>query len=997
MSEKIVVRGAREHNLKNVSLELPRDRLIVFTGLSGSGKSSLAFDTIYAEGQRRYVESLSSYARQFLGQMDKPDVDVIEGLSPAISIDQKSASRNPRSTVGTITEVYDYLRLLYARIGVQHCANDGTRLQRQTPQQIVDRIMALPEGTRFQVLAPVVRGRKGEYDTLLADIAGQGFVRARIDGEIHDINEFLKAGKKLARYEQHSIEIVVDRLVRRDDIERRLTDSLETALKLAEGVAEVELIAKDESDNEVLTFSQHLACPKCGDSFDEPAPRNFSFNSPYGACPHCDGLGTKYEVDADLVIPDMSMSLNEGAIAPWRSAHTGYFTRMLEAVAEEEGLDLDKPFSKLTAKQQKLVLHGREGAMLVKFRNRFGKVRQFSSQYEGVIPWIKRRHEDADSDWTREQFESYMREVPCPDCNGARLKPSTLAVTVNDRNISEVCDMSIGDSAAFLAGLTLGQRDTIIAERITKEINARLGFLLDVGLDYLTLSRSAGTLAGGEAQRIRLASQIGSGLVGTLYVLDEPSIGLHQRDNRRLIDTLHRLRDLGNTVIVVEHDEDTIKESDWIVDIGPGAGEHGGEVVYSGLVPGISKAKNSVTGAYITGARSIPVPAARRQPSDGRIVIRGAREHNLRDIDVEIPLGCFVAVTGVSGSGKSTLIRDILLPAMMQQIYKSKEAPGKHKRVDGIDAIDKVIDMDQSPIGRTPRSNPATYTGVFDSIRKLFAAAPESKVRGYQPGRFSFNVSGGRCEACSGDGTIKIEMHFLPDVYVPCEVCKGARYNRDTLDITFKGKNIAEVLDMPIAEALDFFSNQPSIARHMQTLVDVGLGYVRLGQSAPTLSGGEAQRVKLASELAKRSTGHTMYLLDEPTTGLHFEDVNRLLTVLSRLVDQGNTVLVIEHNLDVIKTADWLIDLGPEGGSGGGMVVCEGTPETVASCAGSHTGRFLAPLLGIKAPVTARAKSKTTSANDKPASKSVAPKKPAAPKAPAKKAAAQKAPAKKKP
>jgi excinuclease ABC subunit A len=997
VSEKIVVRGAREHNLKNVSLELPRDRLIVFTGLSGSGKSSLAFDTIYAEGQRRYVESLSSYARQFLGQMDKPDVDVIEGLSPAISIDQKSASRNPRSTVGTITEVYDYLRLLYARIGVQHCANDGTRLQRQTPQQIVDRIMALPEGTRFQVLAPVVRGRKGEYDTLLADIAGQGFVRARIDGEIHDINEFLKAGKKLARYEQHSIEIVVDRLVRRDDIERRLTDSLETALKLAEGVAEVELIAKDESDNEVLTFSQHLACPKCGDSFDEPAPRNFSFNSPYGACPHCDGLGTKYEVDADLVIPDMSMSLNEGAIAPWRSAHTGYFTRMLEAVAEEEGLDLDKPFSKLTAKQQKLVLHGREGAMLVKFRNRFGKVRQFSSQYEGVIPWIKRRHEDADSDWTREQFESYMREVPCPDCNGARLKPSTLAVTVNDRNISEVCDMSIGDSAAFLAGLTLGQRDTIIAERITKEINARLGFLLDVGLDYLTLSRSAGTLAGGEAQRIRLASQIGSGLVGTLYVLDEPSIGLHQRDNRRLIDTLHRLRDLGNTVIVVEHDEDTIKESDWIVDIGPGAGEHGGEVVYSGLVPGISKAKNSVTGAYITGARSIPVPAARRQPSDGRIVIRGAREHNLRDIDVEIPLGCFVAVTGVSGSGKSTLIRDILLPAMMQQIYKSKEAPGKHKRVDGIDAIDKVIDMDQSPIGRTPRSNPATYTGVFDSIRKLFAAAPESKVRGYQPGRFSFNVSGGRCEACSGDGTIKIEMHFLPDVYVPCEVCKGARYNRDTLDITFKGKNIAEVLDMPIAEALDFFSNQPSIARHMQTLVDVGLGYVRLGQSAPTLSGGEAQRVKLASELAKRSTGHTMYLLDEPTTGLHFEDVNRLLTVLSRLVDQGNTVLVIEHNLDVIKTADWLIDLGPEGGSGGGMVVCEGTPETVASCAGSHTGRFLAPLLGIKAPVTARAKSKTTSANDKPASKSVAPKKPAAPKAPAKKAAAQKAPAKKKP
>ena len=994
MAEKIVVRGAREHNLKNVSLELPRDRLIVFTGLSGSGKSSLAFDTIYAEGQRRYVESLSAYARQFLGQMDKPDVDVIEGLSPAISIDQKSASRNPRSTVGTITEVYDYLRLLYARIGVQHCPNDGTRLQRQTPQQIVDRIMGLEEGTRFQVLAPVVRGRKGEYDTLLADLAGQGFVRARIDGEVQDIAEFLKAGRKLARYEQHTIEIVVDRLVRRDDIERRLTDSLETALRLAEGVAEVELVAKNEDDNEILTFSQHLACPKCGDSFEEPAPRNFSFNSPYGACPNCDGLGTKFEVDPDLVIPDDSMSLAEGAIAPWRSAHTGYFTRMLEAVAEEEGIDLDRPFAKLTAKQKELVLHGRKGAMVVKFRNRFGKVRQFSSQYEGVVNWIKRRHEDSESDWTREQFESYMREVPCHECKGARLKPSTLAVKVNDRNISEGCDMSIGESAAFLAGLTLGDRDAMIAERITKEINARLGFLLDVGLDYLTLSRAAGTLAGGEAQRIRLASQIGSGLVGTLYVLDEPSIGLHQRDNRRLIDTLHRLRDLGNTVIVVEHDEDTIKESDWIVDIGPGAGEHGGEVVYSGPVPGISRAKNSTTGAYITGARAIPVPSVRRTPSGETITVVGAREHNLQDITVDIPLGCFVAVTGVSGSGKSTLIRDILLPAMMQEIYKSKEAPGRHKRVDGIKQIDKVIDMDQSPIGRTPRSNPATYTGVFDSIRKLFAATPEAKVRGYQPGRFSFNVQGGRCEACSGDGTIKIEMHFLPDVYVPCEVCKGDRYNRDTLEITFKGKNIAEVLDMPISEALDFFNNQPSIARHMQTLVDVGLGYVRLGQSAPTLSGGEAQRVKLASELAKRSTGHTMYLLDEPTTGLHFEDVNRLLTVLSRLVEQGNTVLVIEHNLDVIKTADWIIDLGPEGGSGGGTVVCEGTPETVAGCAGSHTGRFLAPLLGMPTAVkTVPRQAKALSGNSSTGKAPV--KKPAAKKSPAKSTTARKPAAKK--
>lgn len=978
MAEKIIVRGAREHNLKNISLELPRDKLIVFTGLSGSGKSSLAFDTIYAEGQRRYVESLSAYARQFLGQMDKPDVDVIEGLSPAISIDQKSASRNPRSTVGTITEIYDYLRLLYARIGVQHCPTDGTKLQRQTPSQIVDRIMKLDEGTRFQVLAPVVRGRKGEYDTLLADLAGQGFVRARIDGEVRDIAEFLASGEKLARYENHSIDIIVDRLVRRDDIDRRLTDSLETALKLADGVAGVELVGKDGEESETLTFSQHLACPKCDASFDEPAPRNFSFNSPYGACENCDGLGTKFEVDPELVIPDPSMSLRDGALAPWRSAHTQYFHRMLVALAEQEDIDIDKPWSKVPAKHQKLVLHGKAGAMQVKYRNRFGKTRQFSTSYEGVIPWIKRRHVDAESDWTREQFETYMREVPCPVCEGARLKPSSLAVTVNDKHISAVCDMSIGDSAEFLAGLILSDRDAMIAERITKEINARLGFLLDVGLDYLTLSRSAGTLAGGEAQRIRLASQIGSGLVGTLYVLDEPSIGLHQRDNRRLIETLLRLRDLGNTVIVVEHDEETIKESDWIVDIGPGAGEHGGEVVYSGPVPGISKAKDSVTGRYLTGKASIAVPEIRRVPKGEVITIRGAREHNLQDLDVEIPLGAFVAVTGVSGSGKSTLIRDILLPAMMQRIYKSKQAPGKHRTVEGIDAIDKVIDMDQSPIGRTPRSNPATYTGVFDSIRKLFAAAPESKVRGYQPGRFSFNVAGGRCEACSGDGTIKIEMHFLPDVYVPCEVCKGDRYNRDTLEITFKGKNIAEVLNMPISEALEFFSNQPSIARHMQTLVDVGLGYVRLGQSAPTLSGGEAQRVKLASELAKRSTGHTMYLLDEPTTGLHFEDVRRLLIVLSRLVDQGNTVLVIEHNLDVIKTADWLIDLGPEGGNGGGTIVGTGTPEDIARIGESHTGRYLAPLLGMPEPKVSASKKAPT------AKKSTAKKKAAPAKAPAK-------------
>ncbi len=945
MSDRLIVRGAREHNLKNISVDLPRDKMIVFTGLSGSGKSSLAFDTIYAEGQRRYVESLSAYARQFLGQMDKPDVDVIEGLSPAISIDQKSGSRNPRSTVGTITEVYDYLRLLYARIGQQHCPQDGTRLARQTPQQIVDRVLTLPEGTRFQVLAPVVRARKGEYETLLNDLAGQGFVRARVDGEVVDIVEFLKRDTKLARYEQHTIDVVVDRLVRKDGIDRRLTDSLETALRLAEGVATVEIVGDKGAEDESLTFSQHLACPSCGLSFDEPAPRNFSFNSPFGACETCDGLGTTFEVDPELVIPDPDLALSQGAIAPWRSATTGFFQRILESVAGDHGIDMNKPWGKLPAKSQKIVLNGLPGNITVKFKNRYGRARQFNTTFEGVIPWIKRRHESAESDWSREQYEGYMRLVPCLACAGMRLKPSTLAVTINDRNISEVCEMSIGDSAKFLAGLELSDRDRLIAERVVKEINARLGFLLDVGLDYLTLARSAGTLAGGEAQRIRLASQIGSGLVGTLYVLDEPSIGLHQRDNRRLIDTLVRLRDLGNTVLVVEHDEETIKESDWIVDIGPGAGEHGGEVVYSGPVKGIGKVKESVTGQYITGKRSIPVPEKRRVPGKEWLEIVGAREHNLRDVTARIPLGCFVAITGVSGSGKSTLVRDILLPVLMQQIYKSKDPAGRHKRINGIQFLDKVIDMDQSPIGRTPRSNPATYTGVFDNIRKLFATTAEAKVRGYMPGRFSFNVQGGRCEACSGDGTIKIEMHFLPDVYVPCEVCKGARYNRDTLEIQFKGKNISEVLDMPISEAVEFFSNQPAIARHMQTLVDVGLGYVRLGQSAPTLSGGEAQRVKLATELAKRSTGHTIYLLDEPTTGLHFEDVRRLLTVLSRLVDQGNTVLVIEHNLDVIKTADWLIDLGPEGGSGGGMIIAEGAPEVVAKVKGSHTGRFLAPLL----------------------------------------------------
>jgi excinuclease ABC subunit A len=943
VSDKILVRGAREHNLRDLSLDLPRERLIVLTGLSGSGKSSLAFDTIYAEGQRRYVESLSAYARQFLGQMDKPDVDFIEGLSPAISIDQKSASRNPRSTVGTITEVYDYLRLLFARIGVPHCPDDGSVITRQTPQQIVDRILELPEGTRFEVLAPVVRGRKGTYDTLLADLASQGFARARIDGELHELTDKLD----LARYEQHTIEVIVDRLVRRDGIERRLTDSLETALRLAEGVAEVHLVPRDDDvEEETLVFSQHLACPACGLSFDELAPRNFSFNSPYGACEYCDGLGTHFEVDPELVIPNPDLSVAQGAIHPWSKGHTQYFARLLDAACQEYGVDPDKPWSKLAKKHQKLLLFGTgAGRVHVRYRNRYGRQRSYHAQYEGVIPYLRRRHTDAESDSQREQIEGYMREVPCPECGGARLNPFSLGVTIDERSIAEVCGMSIGEAAKVLEGLELSERDRLIAERVVKEINARMGFLLDVGLDYLTLGRSAGTLAGGEAQRIRLASQIGSGLVGVLYVLDEPSIGLHQRDNRRLIDTLVRLRDLGNTVMVVEHDEETIRVADHVVDIGPGAGEHGGDIVYSGPVKGLLRSRQSVTGQYLSGKKSIPVPQVRRQPGIESLLVRGAREHNLQDIDVEFPLGCFVCVTGVSGSGKSTLVNDILYRSLMQRVYSSKVPPGLHKAIEGIDGIDKVINIDQSPIGRTPRSNPATYTGVFDHIRKLFAQTHEAKVRGYLPGRFSFNVSGGRCEACAGDGTIKIEMHFLPDVYVPCEVCKGARYNRDTLDITFKDKNISEVLDLSCEEALEFFSNQPAIARHLQTIVDVGLGYVRLGQPAPTLSGGEAQRVKLASELAKRSTGHTMYILDEPTTGLHFEDIRKLLTVLSRLVDQGNTVLVIEHNLDVIKTADWIIDLGPEGGDGGGTVVVAGPPDKVAQTPESHTGRFLAPLL----------------------------------------------------
>ncbi len=946
MANKIVVRGAREHNLKGVDLDLPRDKIIVFTGLSGSGKSSLAFDTIYAEGQRRYVESLSAYARQFLGQMDKPDVDFIEGLSPAISIDQKSSSRNPRSTVGTVTEIYDYLRLLFARVGVAHDPETGERLVKQTPQQIVDQVLRLEEGTRFQVLAPVVKGRKGTYDTLLKNLGEQGFVRAVVDGELLELAGELP---ELGRYDKHDITVVVDRLVSRKGIERRLTESMETALQLAEGVAEIEVMpAKDQKDaaSQILTFSQHLSRPSDGKSFDELAPRNFSFNSPYGACNSCGGLGTTFQVDPQLLIPNPELSLEEGAIHPWSSRTSQYFTRLVEAVCEDASIPYSKPWQSLTKKQQNIMLEGGlKKKVTVRYKNRYGRTRTYNATFEGIIPYLRRRHRESESDSQREQIEGYMREVPCSTCDGARLNKFSLACTVDDHNMHDICSLPIGEAAKVMAGLTISERDLIIAEPILKEINARVSFLLDVGLHYLSLGRAASTLSGGEAQRIRLASQIGSGLVGVLYVLDEPSIGLHQRDNAKLIGTLKRLRELGNTVVVVEHDEDTIRIADHVVDVGPGAGEHGGEVVYSGNVTGLLKRRKSVTGQYLSGKKSIPVPASRRTPDAGEVRVLGAREHNLKNLDVTFPLGCFIAVTGVSGSGKSTLVNQILLRALMQKIYSSKKPPGLHKAVEGLENIDKVIAIDQSPIGRTPRSNPATYTGVFDKIRKLFSQTTEAKVRGYQQGRFSFNVSGGRCEACSGDGTIKIEMHFLPDVYVPCEVCKGKRYNRDTLEILFKGKNIADVLNMPISEGLEFFANQPAIARHLQTLVDVGLGYVRLGQPATTLSGGEAQRVKLSAELAKRSTGHTMYVLDEPTTGLHFEDINRLLVVLSRLVDQGNTVLVIEHNLDVVKTADHIIDLGPDGGSGGGTIVTQGTPEEVAENLASHTGQFLKSVL----------------------------------------------------
>ena len=958
-SDLIVIRGAREHNLKNVNLELPRDRLIVFTGISGSGKSSLAFDTIYAEGQRRYVESLSAYARQFLGQMEKPDVDFIEGLSPAISIDQKSAPKNPRSTVGTITEIYDYLRLLFARIGRPHCHNCGRPIARQTPEQIVDQILDLPEGTRFQVLAPIVRGRKGEFQGLFEDLARQGFARARVDGEVKDLAEKIR----LDRYFQHDIDVIVDRLVIKEGIRSRLQDSIETALKLAEGTAAIDLVdhapaataagedgrAGARPEREDILFSQHFACTSCGISFDELAPRNFSFNSPYGACERCDGLGTHLEVDPELVVPNPELSLEEGAIVPWAGRRLEYFDRLLQSVAKSYGFKTDVPFKRLSKKARQIVLYGSEDSEVhVRYRNRFNRVRSYWTTFEGVIPWLERRREEADSDYARERYEQYFREVPCPACKGARLAPESLAVTLGGKNIYEVCNLCIGETDAFLRRLELTDRETSIAERVLKEIHARLGFLLDVGLDYLTLARSSATLAGGEAQRIRLATQIGSGLVGVLYVLDEPSIGLHQRDNRRLIDTLVRLRDLGNTLIVVEHDEETIRAADHVVDIGPGAGEHGGEIVHSGSLAALLDRPSSLTGDYLAGRRSIPVPSTRRTPERGHIVVRGARQHNLKDIDVAIPLGSFVAVTGVSGSGKSTLVDEVLYRAVHQKLIRTARLlPGKHRRIEGLDLIDKVIDIDQSPIGRTPRSNPATYTGVFDHIRKLFSQTPDAKRRGYLPGRFSFNVRGGRCEACAGEGTIKIEMHFLPDVYVPCEICKGKRYNRETLEVRFKGKNISEVLAMSVNEACEVFANIPAIARHLVTLRDVGLGYIKLGQPAPTLSGGEAQRVKLASELAKRSTGRTLYILDEPTTGLHFDDVAKLLGVLHRLVDAGNTVVVIEHNLEVIKTADHIVDLGPEGGAGGGEVVAAGTPEEVAATPRSYTGQYLARLLGV--------------------------------------------------
>ncbi len=945
---KITIQGAREHNLKNVSLSIPRNRMVVFTGLSGSGKSSLAFDTLFAEGQRRYVESLSAYARQFLGRMDKPDVDFIEGLSPAVSIDQKTTNRNPRSTVGTITEIYDYLRLLFARVGVPHCPECGELVSAQTPQQMTDTLLSMPERTRLQILAPVVRGRKGEFKDTLELLRADGYARAIIDGKMLELSEDIT----LAKQKKHTIEVVIDRLVIKDGIRVRLTDSIETALKLSKGVMVADFVDEDEnSPKRRQLFSEHRACPNNHQlELDEIEPRTFSFNAPYGACPECSGIGYNLEIDPELVIPDPSKSLAQGAIEPWAMNKSAgmYYQHLLSGLAEDLGFSMSTPWKDLPENIQQDIMYGHDFTVQVSYTNRWGRQREYSTGFEGVVRTLMRKHDETDSEQMRQYYESYMREVPCQSCKGKRLRPEVLAVTVANTSIAEVCDMPVERSLEWVNALKLEGSKALIAGEVLKEIRARLGFLNDVGLSYLTLSRAAKTLSGGEAQRIRLATQIGSGLVGVMYVLDEPSIGLHQRDNERLIATLHHLRNLGNTLIVVEHDEDTIRQADWLVDIGPEAGENGGEVVYSGPSKQITKAKRSITGDYIAHRRLIEVPKKRRLVDENRMLhILGAREHNLKNIDVSIPLGVFTCITGVSGSGKSTLINSILYPVLADKLNGARIVPGKHTRVEGLEYCDKVVHVDQNPIGRTPRSNPATYTGVWDKIRTLFAQTPEAKVRGYGPGRFSFNVKGGRCEACHGDGTLKIEMNFLPDVYVECEVCHAKRYNRETLEVTYNGKSVSDVLNMPISEAAEFFKAYPSISRYLDTLVKVGLGYIRLGQSATTLSGGESQRVKLATELQRRSTGKTVYILDEPTTGLHFEDVRKLLTVLQSLVDKGNSVIVIEHNLDVVKSADWIIDLGPEGGDKGGTVIAEGSPESVARCNKSWTGKFLKTMLDV--------------------------------------------------
>ena len=929
--DKIIIKGARQHNLRNIDVEIPRNQFVVITGLSGSGKSSLAFDTIYAEGQRRYVESLSAYARQFLGQMDKPDVDYIEGLSPAISIDQRTASRNPRSTVGTVTEIYDYLRLLYARIGKPHCPNCGKPISRQSVQQIVDQLVTLDEGTRIQVLAPVVRSRKGEHKQIIENIRKEGFVRIRVNGELHEVTDELN----LDRNKKHTIEVIVDRLVIRSEIRSRLSDSVEIALNLGKGIVIIDVIGQQE-----LLFSEKFACIDCGISMEELTPRMFSFNSPYGACPECGGLGNKMEVDPYLVI-DADLSLKEGGLLPWKNSKSKWLAAMLKSVCKQCNIDWNEPLRNLPQDKIDVLLYGFKTPITFEYVNRAGRKRNYEAEYAGVIPYLTKRHRESTSNWVKHDIERFMSELFCTACNGKRLRPEVLGVTINNKSIMDVTALPVHECLDFFNQLQLTERDYLIANQILKEIKERLSFLNNVGLDYLTLDRAAATLSGGEAQRIRLATQIGSSLMGVIYILDEPSIGLHQRDNHRLLETLKSLRDLGNTLIVVEHDEETMRTADWIIDIGPGAGAHGGQVVAAGKFEDICAAENSITGQYLSGKRQIPVAKNRRKSNGNWITIKGAREHNLQNIDVDIPLGVFVCVTGVSGSGKSTLVNEILYKALAQKLHRKAVKPGSHLRIEGIESLDKVIEIDQSPIGRTPRSNPATYTGAFDGIRELFSMTPESKIRGYKPGRFSFNVKGGRCEACRGDGIIKIEMHFLPDVYVPCEVCKGARYNSETLEVRYKGKTIADVLDMRVEEAVEFFQAIPKVYRKLKTLQDVGLGYIKLGQPATQLSGGEAQRVKLATELSRRSNGGTLYILDEPTTGLHFDDIYKLLKVLERLVDSGDTVLVIEHNLDVIKTADYIIDLGPEGGERGGRVVAVGTPEEVAENDSSYTGQYL--------------------------------------------------------